>query len=85
LDEWRNKTIGIKMKAMDEFLKNFGDEFSEMKANVSNLQNSKLDMRVFRDYEPLIDKKLLEINETLCNQKDDTMTLEHYAERYIPI
>lgn len=43
---------------MDEFLLNFGDEFSQMKANVSHLQNSKLEIKVFRDYEPVIQKKL---------------------------
>ena len=70
---------------VDDFLENFGRQKNEAALGIIELRSTKADRHTVSDLKTYISEQLEGFDVKLDKQRDDQLTLEHYAERYIPI
>lgn len=70
---------------VEEFLASFGAQKNEAAQQIIELRQQKADLTALGDLKTYINEQLQAFDAKLDKQRDDQLTLEHYAERYIPV
>jgi len=70
---------------VEDFLETFGRQKNEAAQQIIELRVQKADRETVADLKTYISEQLQGFDVKLDKQRDDQLTLEHYAERYVPI
>ena len=85
LNMWRNTTITGKFEEIDSYLSKLDAGLKESEANIRKLEKEKLQAVLHHTFEDKINVTLNEWDIKMDENRDNILTLEHYAEKYIPI
>lgn len=85
IGHWRGNEVARKFEKLDNFLDNFVDKFDAMLVKMAELEQVKTDKYDHADLKKSCLEWYEQMDIKLDFLKSNLLTLEHYAERFIPI